>query len=323
MPWHIVPNSAKCPVAKPWAVIKDSDGTLAGCHASKQNAKKQMAALYANVKSEGTAMIDRTALRAEAAKLRAGTLGTALRTSLPCGDRQRNDVKLASEFRSSTVERDGREFYVLEGYASTTEQPYEMWDTFGPYNEIVSKSAFDKTLAADPLVVFRFNHAGTPMASTRNGRLELSVDNVGFKDLAYLNPQRDDVQLLMHAVRDGDVTEQSFMFQIDDGTWSEDFAEFRINEVSLDRGDVGPVSYGANPTTSVAARSGELLAAIPDLPPLVAREAYSLLTQQFARQPEREVITIQRTPEPPAPEEAHGMSLRLRLAQLEVDKQTS
>src|SRR4029077_8328050 len=175
--------------------------------------------------------------------------------------------------RATTVERDGREFFVLEGYASTVERGYEMWDAFGPYNEVVSRSAFDQTLGTDPLVVFRFNHAGTPMASTRNGRLELWADDGGLGDRAYLNPQRDDVQLLMHAVRDGDVTEQSFMFRIDDGTWNDDFTEFRINQVSLARGELGPVSYGTNPTTSVASRSGEFLTAIPDLPPLVAREA--------------------------------------------------
>jgi HK97 family phage prohead protease len=48
MPWHIVPESGKCPASKPYAVIKDSDGSLAGCHATKQQAQKQLAALYAN-----------------------------------------------------------------------------------------------------------------------------------------------------------------------------------------------------------------------------------------------------------------------------------
>lgn len=48
MPWHIVPDSESCPASKPFAVIKDSDGSVAGCHPSKAAAKKQLAALYAN-----------------------------------------------------------------------------------------------------------------------------------------------------------------------------------------------------------------------------------------------------------------------------------
>ena len=48
MPWHKVPNSSQCPSDQPWAVVKDSDGSLAGCHSSESDADKQLAALYAN-----------------------------------------------------------------------------------------------------------------------------------------------------------------------------------------------------------------------------------------------------------------------------------
>jgi hypothetical protein len=173
------------------------------------------------------------------------------------------------------------------------------------------------------MVVFRFNHEGTPMASTRNGRLELWADDGGLGDRAYLNPQRDDVQRLMHAVRDKDVTEQSFMFRIDDGIWDDDFTQFRINQVDLDRGDVGAVAYGANPTTSVASRSGELLAAIPDLPPLVAREAYTLLSARHDLTTPVPVRVLLPEPTPPGLVEdmQQGKSLRLALAQLELDMQ--
>jgi len=46
MPWH-VSRSDSCPESRPWAVIKDSDGSVEGCHASESDAKNQMAALYA------------------------------------------------------------------------------------------------------------------------------------------------------------------------------------------------------------------------------------------------------------------------------------
>lgn len=46
MPWH-TDRSTKCPASKPYAVIKDSDGTIQGCHATRAAALTQMAALYA------------------------------------------------------------------------------------------------------------------------------------------------------------------------------------------------------------------------------------------------------------------------------------
>src|SRR5512143_1815108 len=47
MPWHVA-KSGSCPDSKPWAVVKDTDGGVVACHATEEEAKKQMAALYAN-----------------------------------------------------------------------------------------------------------------------------------------------------------------------------------------------------------------------------------------------------------------------------------
>jgi len=52
MPYHIG-TSASCPASKPYAVIKDSDGKVMGCHATKEGAKAQLAALYANEPKSG------------------------------------------------------------------------------------------------------------------------------------------------------------------------------------------------------------------------------------------------------------------------------
>jgi HK97 family phage prohead protease len=316
MPWHLKQGHSGCPSSKPWAVVLDATGKVVGCHVSKKDAQAHLAALNIHAK-EAPPMTERAELHAEAARARAGSLGEQ-RAALPCGEATREDVKFGTEFRAETVQRDGRDFILVEGYASMTERAYEMWDQFGPYNEVVARSAFDKTLSTpDLLVVFRFNHSGMPMASTRNGRLELGTDSTGFRDRAWLNPQRDDVQRLHHGIVDEDVTEQSFMFHIDEGTWNDDFTEYRINRVNMDRGDVGPVTYGANPHTVIAARSGELLAAIPELPPLVAREAYRLLRAQYGPATPEPVAD---TAEPPDSGRDTRKSLRLALAQLELDK---
>ncbi|MFE2323591.1 HK97 family phage prohead protease [Streptomyces sp. NPDC059385] len=235
-------------------------------------------------------MTDPASLRAQAAAARRSAAGST-DMALPADRPVAQEVRFRTELRSQLVQRDGMDWYEVEGYASSFERGYEMWDAFGPYTEVVTKGAADKTLAADPEVVFRFNHGGTPMASTRNGRLQLWADEAGLGQRAWLNPKRSDVQLLVQAIEDSDVREQSFMFRITEGTWSPDYTEYRINSFDLERGDVGPVTYGANPHTSVSARSGEFLASIDHLSPLVAREA-------LARLSERADL---RTPQPSAP----------------------
>lgn len=45
MPWHIEEGYESC---SGYAVVKDSDGSIAGCHGTEEAAKKQMAALYAS-----------------------------------------------------------------------------------------------------------------------------------------------------------------------------------------------------------------------------------------------------------------------------------
>jgi len=45
MPW-MIQKSDQCPAARPYAVIKESDGSVEGCHESQEAAEKQVAALY-------------------------------------------------------------------------------------------------------------------------------------------------------------------------------------------------------------------------------------------------------------------------------------
>lgn len=47
MPWHIVEDSALCPVSRPYGVIKDATGQVEGCHTSRTAATEHMRALYA------------------------------------------------------------------------------------------------------------------------------------------------------------------------------------------------------------------------------------------------------------------------------------
>ncbi|MEV6124879.1 HK97 family phage prohead protease [Streptomyces sp. NPDC052077] len=270
-------------------------------------------------------MTDMATLRQQAAQARASAAGSTA-MSVPVDRPESPQLRFSSHLRAKKVTRDdGMDWYEVEGYASAFEQGYEMYDWYGPYTEVVSVGAADETLGADPEVVFRFNHAGTPMASTRNTRLELWADEHGLGQRAWLNPRRADVQLLVQAIEDQDVREQSFMFRITSGHWSPDYTEYRIDSFDLDRGDVGPVTYGANPHTSIAARSGEFLDAIPSLPPLVAREAYARLGLRSDLAADRPPQTPSRRAggTPPAPARrtpAGGRSIAMLRTQLLVDR---
>lgn len=184
--------------------------------------------------------------------------------------------------RAKKVTYNDQQLVHLRGIASVFDTKYEMWDMWGPYDEIVDGHAADKTLAADPDVAFLVNHRGVTMARTvampgKQPTLLLGVDDVPGMDVtglasdAYLNPKRQDVADLVIAVEDGQVTEMSFAFMIEEGWWSDDFMTFKIAEFDIHRGDVSAVNYGANPYTSIAARQREILADVAAMPAGAAR----------------------------------------------------
>lgn len=53
MPWHIAEKRAECDTAEPFAVVQDDNDKVVGCHATKADAEKQLAALYANEPNPG------------------------------------------------------------------------------------------------------------------------------------------------------------------------------------------------------------------------------------------------------------------------------
>lgn len=144
----------------------------------------------------------------------------------------------------------------LSGYASTTNDPYDM----GWYTERVARGAFKKTLSENPDVVLTLNHgeagSGLPMARTKANNLRLSEDFRGLRFDADLDPQDPDVQLLARKMRSGNLDGQcSFAFRPTRQTWNDDYTDRTLNEVDIHRGDVSVVTQGANPNTSSAIRS--------------------------------------------------------------------
>lgn len=288
MPWHVA-KSSECPASKPWAVIKDSDGTVEGCHETQDAAEAQMAALYAN--EPGAKSMSRMASAAELrAAAQARTAGaekagyhrrapaSPVAVNPPCGAARL--LPFPAQMRAKLEKRNGQDMYHVNGVASVTDVAYEMWDFFGPYDEIVDHDAFTETLAAEPDVAFLVNHKGVTMARTTNGTLELGMIDAGLDSDAWLNPKRQDVSDLVVAIEDRNITEMSFAFMLEEGWWNDDFTIFKITKVDIHRGDVSAVNYGANPYTSIAARSREILADLDHLPAGAARAALDRLTHR-------------------------------------------
>ena len=151
---------------------------------------------------------------------------------------------------------------ILTGYASTFE-PYEMYGgpERGGWIEQLDPHAFDITLRAKPDLNLLINHQGMPLARTKSGTLALSVDHHGLRVEARLDRSDPDVQRLEPKMQRGDMDEMSFAFTVKKQIWSaapgfDDPRSHRlITEVSLHKGDVSVVNYGANPTTSAEIQS--------------------------------------------------------------------
>ena len=144
---------------------------------------------------------------------------------------------------------DGLEFKV-SGYASVVDQPYDM----GGYTEIISRGAFTKTLQGRPDCQLLLNHEGLPLARTtlppgQVGHLALSEDGRGLRFDAQLDRNDPDAQTLMRKIGAGLMDQASFAFRVIRQNWNDSHTQRTIQEVSLDRGDVSVVNFGASPTT--------------------------------------------------------------------------
>lgn len=176
----------------------------------------------------------------------------------------------------------------VEGYASVTESPFEMWDWLGPYSEVVRTGAFAKTLAENPQVQLLLNHGGLAMAYTKAGSLRLSEDTTGLHMEADVSTKRSDVGDMLAALEEGSVDEMSFAFRVTRQQWSPDYDQRDILEVDLHRGDVSVVNFGANPATSVGAiRSADF----DRLDETDARALYERLQRRF-QPPAQEPATL-------------------------------
>lgn len=156
---------------------------------------------------------------------------------------------------------DGTELnsYIVEGYATTFNQPYELYSEPGwTLREQVSPDAFDNADMTD--VIFQYDHAGRVFARKSNGTLELTPDEHGLKIRADLSGTEIGRQLY-EEIKGGYTTKMSFGFTVSKDTREE--TEDEAGNVDILRTitgikklyDVSAVSLPANDATIISARS--------------------------------------------------------------------
>lgn len=150
---------------------------------------------------------------------------------------------------------------IVEGYATTFNEPYELWRDGDDYvfMEQVDRSAFDKADMAD--TIMQYDHEGRVFARVSNGTLELEADDHGLHIRADLGGTEIGRQLY-EEIRGGYTDKMSFGFTVDEderliqedresGTVTILRTIKRIGKLY----DVSAVSLPANNATEISARS--------------------------------------------------------------------
>lgn len=142
--------------------------------------------------------------------------------------------------------------YYVEGYATTFEQPYLLFEFGGQkYYERISKDALVGADMSD--VIFQYNHEGKVLARQSNQTLGLEVDTHGLFVCADLSKSRA-AQELYDEIKSGLVTKMSWGFTVREESFDKDTLTWTIHKINRVY-DVSAVSIPANADTEIAARS--------------------------------------------------------------------
>ena len=137
--------------------------------------------------------------------------------------------------------------YIVEGYASTFE-PYKLLTMDGvDYFERIEPTAFDKADMSD--VVFLRDHQGRVLARTKNGSIDLEVDNIGLHqrtDLGLTGASRE----MFEDIQSRNYTQMSFSFIVDEDDYEEE-THTRVIKSIRKLYDISAVAFPANPGTDI------------------------------------------------------------------------
>lgn len=178
--------------------------------------------------------------------------------ALKTNEREYRDFKLTVlNIDEEKEEKEDRK--VVFGYASTFNQPYELFEFDGiKYMEQVDRNAFDDADMSD--VIFQYDHEGRVFARQSNGTLTVTPDEKGLAieaDLGGTEIGRN----LYEEIKGGYTDKMSFGFRVIDDRWEEKRLEdgTNVNLRTITKigkvYDVSAVSIPANDATSISVRN--------------------------------------------------------------------
>ena len=159
------------------------------------------------------------------------------------------------EYRSMLMEARADDEYMVEGYATTFNQPYHLYfDKKGrDVKEQVSQDAFLNADMSD--VIMQYDHEGRVFARLSNDTLRLNTDEHGLKVTAYLGGTTTG-RNLYEEIKGGYTNKMSFGFTVADDEVDQDGDGFLRTIKSVGKlFDVSAVSLPANDLTEISARS--------------------------------------------------------------------
>lgn len=144
------------------------------------------------------------------------------------------------------------EFYV-EGYATTFEQPYVLYEVDGvQYKEVIDRRALDGADLSD--VIMQYDHGGRVFARTgRSNTLLVEADSHGLFVAADLS-KTEQARSMYEDISAGLITKMSWSFVVREDSY--DRATHTRHILSIRKVyDTSAVSRPANPATLISARS--------------------------------------------------------------------
>jgi HK97 family phage prohead protease len=152
---------------------------------------------------------------------------------------------------------------IVQGHAAIFEQRTNIG---GWFEEVIERSAFDKTDFRDVVMTVNHNLKNIPLARSRNNNLnstlQLSVDETGLFVRSTLDIENNAESKALHAsIARGDITGMSFIFIIRDAKWENLDSELplrRITDIARVI-EVSAVSFPAYEGTDIHARDNETL----------------------------------------------------------------
>lgn len=141
----------------------------------------------------------------------------------------------------------------VEGYATTFDDPYVLWEYDGvQYKEVIDRHALDGADLSD--VIMQYDHGGRVFARTgKSNTLLIEPQEHGLFVAADLS-KTDQARSMHEDIAAGLVTKMSWAFTVQEDSYDRESHTRRILKIRKVY-DVSAVSFPANPSTDISARS--------------------------------------------------------------------